>query len=78
MLGEQGYEVVGQASNGEQAVELAKELRPDLVIMDVKMPVLDGLSAAEQLHDAKVCPVIMLLTAFSQTELVERALGTPG
>ena len=71
MLGEQGYEVVGQASNGEQAV-LAKELRPDLVIMDVKMPVLDGLSAAEQLHDAKVCPVIML-TAFSQTELVERA-----
>jgi response regulator NasT len=72
MLGEQGYEVVGQASNGEKAVELAKELRPDLVIMDVKMPVLDGLSAAEQLHEAKLCPVIML-TAFSQTELVERA-----
>ena len=71
MLGEQGYQVVGQASNGEQAVELAKE-RPDVVIMDVKMPVLDGLSAAEQLHEAKVCPVIML-TAFSQTELVERA-----
>jgi response regulator NasT len=72
MLVEQGYEVVGQASNGEQAVELAKELKPDLVIMDVKMPVLDGLSAAEQLHEANVCPVIML-TAFSQTELVERA-----
>jgi response regulator NasT len=72
MLGEQGYDVVGQASNGEQAVELAKEVRPDLVIMDVKMPVLDGLSAAEQLHEAKLCPVIML-TAFSQTELVERA-----
>ncbi|GAA1989477.1 response regulator [Terrabacter lapilli] len=72
MLGEQGYDVVGQASNGEQAVELAKEVKPDLVIMDVKMPVLDGLSAAEQLHEAKLCPVIML-TAFSQTELVERA-----
>ncbi len=72
MLVEQGYEVVGQASNGEQAVELARELRPDLVIMDVKMPVLDGLSAAEQLHETKLCPVIML-TAFSQTELVERA-----
>ena len=70
--GEQGYDVVGQASNGEQAVELAKEVKPDLVIMDVKMPVLDGLSAAEQLHEAKLCPVIML-TAFSQTELVERA-----
>jgi response regulator NasT len=72
MLGEQGYEVVGQANNGQQAVELAKELSPDLVIMDVKMPVLDGLSAAEQLHETKACPVIML-TAFSQTELVERA-----
>jgi two-component system, response regulator PdtaR len=72
MLGEQGYDVVGQASNGEQAVELAKELTPDLVIMDVKMPVLDGISAAEQLHEARLCPVIML-TAFSQTELVERA-----
>jgi response regulator NasT len=72
MLGEQGYDVVGQASNGEQAVALAREVKPDLVIMDVKMPVLDGLSAAEQLHESKLCPVIML-TAFSQTELVERA-----
>jgi two-component system, response regulator PdtaR len=72
MLGEEGYDVVGQASNGEQAVELAREVKPDLVIMDVKMPVLDGLSAAEQLHESKLCPVIML-TAFSQTELVERA-----
>ncbi len=72
MLGEQGYEVVGQASNGEQAVELARELRPDVVIMDVKMPVLDGLGAAERIHADALCPVIML-TAFSQTELVERA-----
>ncbi len=72
MLGELGYDVVGQANNGEQAVELARELRPDLVVMDVKMPVMDGLSAAEAIHADKLCPVIML-TAFSQTELVERA-----
>ena len=72
MLGEAGYEVVGQASNGEQAVELARELQPDLVIMDVKMPVMDGISAAEEIGAAKICPVVML-TAFSQTELVERA-----
>ncbi|MDT0215277.1 response regulator [Rothia sp. ARF10] len=72
MLGEAGYDVVGQASNGEQAVELATSLRPDLVIMDVKMPVLDGISAAEQIGKERICPVVML-TAFSQTELVERA-----
>ena len=72
MLTEAGYEVVGQASNGEQAVALAEELRPDLVIMDIKMPVLDGISAAEQIGAARICPVVML-TAFSQTELVERA-----
>ncbi|MCA0336071.1 MAG: response regulator [Actinobacteria bacterium] len=72
MLTEAGYEVVGQASNGEQAVALAEELLPDLVIMDVKMPVLDGISAAEQIGAARICPVVML-TAFSQTELVERA-----
>lgn len=72
MLTESGYEVVGQASNGEQAVALANELKPDLVVMDVKMPVLDGLSAAEQIGSQRLCPVVML-TAFSQTELVERA-----
>jgi len=72
MLGEAGYEVVGQASNGEQAVELATSLRPDLVIMDVKMPVMDGITAAEQIGKERICPVVML-TAFSQTELVERA-----
>ncbi|PRY61519.1 response regulator receiver and ANTAR domain protein [Knoellia remsis] len=72
MLGEAGYDVVGQASNGEQAVEMATALRPDLVIMDVKMPVLDGISAAEQIGKERICPVVML-TAFSQTELVERA-----
>ena len=72
MLGEAGYDVVGQVGNGELAVEFAKEHKPDLVIMDVKMPVLDGLSAAEQIGAERICPVVML-TAFSQTELVERA-----
>jgi two-component system, response regulator PdtaR len=72
MLVEAGYEVVGQASNGEQAVALSRELRPDLVMMDVKMPVLDGISAAEQIGKERIAPVVML-TAFSQKELVERA-----
>jgi AmiR/NasT family two-component response regulator len=72
MLEEAGYDVVGQASDGEQAVALATSLRPDIVIMDVKMPVMDGISAAEQIGKERICPVVML-TAFSQTELVERA-----
>src|SRR5690242_7073863 len=72
MLAEVGYDVVGQASDGEQAVALVKEHRPDVVIMDVKMPVLDGISAAEQIGKERIAPVIML-TAFSQKELVERA-----
>ena len=65
MLGEQATTSSGQAGNGEQAVELAHELRPDLVVMDVKMPVLDGISAAEQIGKERIAPVIML-TAFSQ------------
>ncbi len=72
MLTEAGYEVVGEAADGEQAVDLATRLRPDLVIMDVKMPILDGISAAERIGAERICPVVML-TAFSQTELVERA-----
>lgn len=72
MLTEAGYEVVGQASNGEEAVSLAESLRPDLIIMDIKMPVMDGLTAAETIGEQRICPVIML-TAFSQKELVERA-----
>jgi len=72
MLVEAGYEVVGQASNGEQAVALSRELKPDLVLMDVKMPVLDGISAADQIGTERIAPVVML-TAFSQKELVERA-----
>jgi response regulator NasT len=72
MLEEEGYTVVGEAGDGETAVRLAQELKPDLVILDVKMPVLDGLSAAEQIHEAHIAPTLML-TAFSQRELVERA-----
>jgi two-component system, response regulator PdtaR len=72
MLEEEGYSVVGEAGDGEAAVKLAAELRPDLVILDVKMPVLDGISAAERIAKERMAPVLML-TAFSQRELVERA-----
>ena len=72
MLGEEGYDVVGQAGDGARAIELAEQLRPDLVILDVKMPVLDGISAAESVAGQRIAPGIVL-TAFSQRELVERA-----
>ncbi|WP_432483173.1 ANTAR domain-containing response regulator [Kineococcus esterisolvens] len=72
MLREAGYDVVGEAGDGEQAVVLAEEHKPDLVVMDIKMPVLDGISAAERIVKARIAPVV-LLTAFSQAELVERA-----
>jgi AmiR/NasT family two-component response regulator len=72
MLAEEGYAVVGQAGDGARAVELAEELRPDLVILDVKMPVLDGIAAAERIAEARIAPVV-ILTAFSQRELVDRA-----
>ena len=71
-LRDNGFEVVGEAGDGETAVALATELRPDLVIMDVKMPLLDGISAAERLSKNHIAPVV-LLTAFSQKELVDRA-----
>ena len=72
MLVDEGYDVVGQAGDGAEAVRLAEELRPDLVVMDVKMPVLDGISAAERIAAQRIAPVV-ILTAFSQRELVERA-----
>lgn len=72
MLVEEGFSVVGQAADGARAVELAKEHRPDLVILDVKMPILDGIAAAEQIAAQRIAPVV-ILTAFSQRELVERA-----
>ncbi|MFE7131412.1 ANTAR domain-containing response regulator [Streptomyces sp. NPDC057638] len=72
MLEEEGYAVVGEAGDGQRAIELAREHRPDLVILDVKMPVLDGISAAEKIAEESIAPVLML-TAFSQRDLVERA-----
>ena len=72
MLTDEGYDVVGQAGDGATAVDLAEQLRPDLVILDVKMPVLDGIAAAEQIASQRIAPVV-ILTAFSQRELVERA-----
>lgn len=71
-LQDNGFDVVGEAGDGEKAVELATELRPDLVVMDVKMPKMDGITAAERLSEGRIAPVV-LLTAFSQKELVERA-----
>ncbi|MDA3018304.1 MAG: response regulator [Actinomycetota bacterium] len=70
MLNEAGYEVLAQAADGLQAIDLVKEYKPDLAILDVKMPILDGISAAEEI--ISYCPVLML-TAFSQRELVDRA-----
>ncbi|ADG88186.1 ANTAR domain-containing response regulator [Thermobispora bispora] len=72
MLEEDGYAVVGEAGDGETAVKMAEELRPDLVILDIKMPVLDGISAAERIVSRRIAPCL-ILTAFSQRELVERA-----
>ena len=70
MLTEAGYEVIAQAENGAVAIELAKQYKPDLAILDVKMPEVDGITAAEQI--ISISPVLML-TAFSQRELIERA-----
>ena len=72
MLAEDGYDVVGQAGDGEKAITLARDLRPDLVMLDVKMPKLDGISAAQRIAEERIAPVV-ILTAFSQRDLVERA-----
>jgi two-component system, response regulator PdtaR len=72
LLEEEGYDVVGEAGDGESAVRLTTELRPDLVVMDIKMPGLDGLAAAERISEQRVAPVL-ILTAFGQKDLVERA-----
>jgi response regulator NasT len=72
MLREEGYQVVGEAGDGEEAVKLAGDLRPDLVILDVKMPKMDGIEAASVIAKERIAPVV-ILTAFSQRDLVERA-----
>jgi two-component system, response regulator PdtaR len=72
MLEEEGFEVVGEVGDGESAVKLAESLRPDLIILDVKMPGMDGITAAERIAETRIAPVVML-TAFSQRDLVERA-----
>ncbi|HEY3717516.1 MAG TPA: response regulator [Jatrophihabitantaceae bacterium] len=72
MLEEEGFDVIGEAADGEQAVEMAVELNPDLVICDVKMPKMDGITAAAQIADKRIAPVV-ILTAFSQRDLIERA-----
>ncbi len=72
MLREEGYEVIGEAPDGQVAVELTRELRPDLVVMDIKMPVRDGIDAAAEIARDRLAPVVML-TAFSQRDFVDRA-----
>jgi len=71
-LEEEGYEVVGETGNGSEAIELVRDLLPDLAILDVKMPGLDGLSVARMINDEKLCGVL-ILTAFSQREVIEDA-----
>ena len=72
MLREEGYEIVGEAGDGQEAVELAERHQPDLVIMDVKMPRRDGIDAASEIASKRIAPIVVL-TAFSQRDLVERA-----
>lgn len=72
MLTDAGHEIVGEAANGEEAVRLARELQPEFIIMDVKMPVMDGLTAAKIISNEGIAPVL-LLTAYSQQDIVEKA-----
>ncbi len=72
LLEERGHKVVGEASNGREAVIISKKLKPDIVFMDIKMPIMDGISASWYLYNEKVAPVI-LLTAYSDKEFIEKA-----
>ena len=72
LLKDEGFDVIGQAADGEEAVEMARDLQPDLVVMDVKMPKMDGITAAEIIAEERIAPIVML-TAFNQRDLVERA-----
>ena len=71
-LEEEGYEVIGDCGRGDEAVALVKKMNPDVVILDIKMPVMTGLEAAKLIAETKICPVVML-TAFSQREIIEQA-----
>jgi len=71
-LEEEGYDVIGETGRGDQALDLVRELRPDLAILDVKMPGMDGLEVARHIGDEKICGVLVL-TAFSQREIIEQA-----
>lgn len=73
VLRENGFDVVGEAADGEAAIQLTRELRPDLVVMDITMPKMDGLTAAEAIDKERLAPVVML-TAFAQPEFVARAI----
>ena len=72
MLADAGHEIVGEAANGQEAIKLAKELKPDFIIMDVKMPIMDGITAAQVIAAEDIAPVL-LLTAYSQQDIVEKA-----
>lgn len=72
MLEEQGYDVVAQVADGQKAIEAAREHRPDLIVLDIKMPRVDGIAAATVIASERIAPIVML-TAFSQRELIERA-----
>ena len=77
MLTDAGHEIVGEAANGEEAVKLARELKPEFIIMDVKMPVMDGLTAAKIISSENIAP-ILLLTAYSQQDIVDKASAAGG
>ncbi len=72
LITDAGHQIVGEAADGEQAVKLARELRPDFIIMDVKMPIMDGLTAAKLIDEENIAPVL-LLTAYSQEDIVSKA-----
>lgn len=72
MLADAGHEIVGEAANGQEAVKLARELKPEIIIMDVKMPIMDGITAAKLIAEENIAPVL-LLTAYSQQDIVDKA-----
>lgn len=72
MLADAGHEIVGEAANGQEAVQLARELKPEIIIMDVKMPIMDGITAAKLIAEENIAPVL-LLTAYSQQDIVDKA-----